>query len=270
MPERARRPAAAPDWARLARPQADGYDTEVICRLSGHAGRLDPAAPVWFEVSPVYAGRTDFQQDFQGFPDADASHPSLPLAVALVDCWPLGSAQARRLIRVLHASLEPGIAGWGWQVVQSSSHSYADDFGSLWATVNSPVGLAEALVHELAHHKLRALGVGFEHADRLVANRPGERYPSPLLGGRPRPMPALLHAHYALLHMLALELEVLAAGVPQARTVVTALLRRHVELLHAGAALLRRELVVDAAGARFVPSLRSWQASLLARSEVYR
>jgi HEXXH motif-containing protein len=140
----------------------------------------------------------------------------------------------------------------------------------MWATVNSNVGLAEAIVHEMAHHKMRAFGVGFERAEHLVANPPGERYPSPLLGGRPRPMPALLHAHYALLHMVALELEIAATGVVNARPIVAALLRRHLELIDSGEATLRRNLVVDEYGAHFLPALRNWQARLLTRAEIHR
>ena len=83
-------------------------------------------------------------------------------------------------------------------------------------------------------------------------------------------MPALLHAHYALLHMLALELEILATGPVPARALTTALLRRHVNLLSVGTALLRQNLVVDEASTRSLPALRRWQDCLLARSEVYR
>jgi hypothetical protein len=279
MPDPVHGPSLATvDWARVAEPQADAYDTNLIEELATTLARSDEPArpvgkhtgPVWFDVSPAYAERPDFQRDFGGFAPATAAHPSLPLAVALLDTWALGAAQARRLIRVLHPALEPDADHHGWHVAASSSHSYPDAFGAMWATVNSPVGLAEAIVHEMAHHKMRAFGVGFDHAEHLVANRPGERYPSPLLSGRPRPMPALLHAHYALLHMIALELEILATGIAAARPIVAALLRRHIGLIGSGEATLRRNLVVDEYGARFLPALRSWQARLLARAEVHR
>ena len=116
MPEPGGRYAVL-DWARLAAPQADGYDTEAICRLAGGSGRPEVAGtemPVWFAVSPVYRPRADFQRDFQDFLPADAERPSLPLAVTLLDCWPIGARQARRLeIRVVHAGLEAGLGGSG-------------------------------------------------------------------------------------------------------------------------------------------------------------
>jgi HEXXH motif-containing protein len=224
---------------------------------------------VWFEVAPVYAGRPDFERDFAGFRDAPATHPNLARAVALVDAWPAGAAQARALVHVLHAAVDPTEPGDdGWDVVASSSHSYEDAFGSLWATVHSPVGLAEAIVHEMAHHKLRACGVGFTAAECLVANHPDERYPSPLLGGRPRPMPALVHAHYALLHMVALETAVLAGGDRRAHPVAAALRRRHLDLLRESDATLGRHLVVDGHGAAFMPAVRRWQRRLVDQAGV--
>jgi HEXXH motif-containing protein len=225
---------------------------------------------VWFDVAPVYADRPEFARDFAGHRDATATHPNLARAVALLDAWPRGAAQARALIQVLHAALAPDAADdVGWDAIVSASHSYDDAFGSLWATVHSPIGLAEAIVHEMAHHKLRAFGVRFEAADELVTSLPDERHPSPLLGGRLRPLPAILHAHYALLHMIALETAILAARIEPAAPLVRALLRRNLALLDRGGATLRRHLVVDRFGAVFMEALWGWQARLGAEAEAY-
>jgi HEXXH motif-containing protein len=263
------------DWSRLAEPEEDGYDTEFVANLatrrtaadspsqlpsanSEHAGRQ------WFAVAPVYADRPDFRRDFSRFEIADARHPNILLAAELVECWPAGAAQARHLIRVLHAGLDPDFDyDVGWTTVATSSHSYDDAFGTLWATVQSALGLAEAIVHEMAHHKLRAYGVRFEDADRIVANAPGELYPSALLGGRMRPMPAVLHAQYALLHMVALKLAVLARGPAVAIGLAQALLRRDLLMVREGAVTIRRNLVVDRSGERFMPALWRWQARLV-------
>ena len=266
-------------------PQADGYDTRVIRKLGelsspkrNVGARANASARVWFDLAPVYAGRSDFARDFADYVTAEGLPPTVILAAQLIDCWPTGAVQARVLVRILHPAYEPAESdhrpdlgtGSVWDVIGSSSHSYADEFGTMWATVDSPVGLAEAILHEMAHHKLRALGVAFENASRIVANHPAERYPSPILGGRLRPMPALLHAHYALLHMLALELEILSVGPVEAQTVTAALLRRHRLLLRTGDLVLWRNLVVDDVGAQFLPPLREWEASLFERSEIYR
>ena len=270
---------AATDWSRMAEPQGDGYDTGMVLRLAATLSPCRPSAPasvavpagsVWFDVAPVYAGRSAFERHFARYRVATATHPNVSRAVTLIDAWPRGAAQARRLIHVLHAALDPDVEDdLGWNAIASASHSYEDAMGSLWATVHSPVGLAEAIVHEMAHHKLRACGVRFEHADCLVANRPDERYPSPILGGRARPMPAILHAQYALLYMVALEIAILAARLTPAAQLVRALLRRHLLLIAEGDATLRRHLVVDEYGAGFMPGLRQWQTELVANAEVH-
>jgi hypothetical protein len=273
------RPTAM-DWSRLAEPQNDGYDTEVVEHLAAlrargalPAGSILPAEPAngrhaggtWFAVAPVYAGRPDFQRDFARYGVADARHPNVALAVGLVDRWPAGAAQARRLIRVLHAGLDPDIAhDVGWTTVATSSHSYEEAFGTMWATVHSALGLAEAIVHEMAHHKLRAYGVRFEGADRIVANAVSERHPSPLLGGRRRPMPAVLHAQYALLHMVALKLAILATGPATAMDLAWTLLRRDLRMVGEGGDIIRRSLVVDGHGERFMSALWRWQGRLIA------
>jgi HEXXH motif-containing protein len=266
---------SAIDWSRLAEPQVDGYDTDAVSRLAGdHAAAVPADVKVgepWFAVAPVYDGRPDFRRDFARYAIADAGHPNLARAVDLVDTWSVGAAQARRLMRVLHAGLDPAVASdVGWETISTMSHSYEDAFGTMWATVHSALGLAEAIVHEMAHHKLRALGVRFESADRIVANPHRELYPSPLLGGRLRPMSAVVHAQYALLHMMALKVELLVCGGvcgPEADTLVRTLLRRDARLVSEGAVIVRHNLVVDDYGLRFMPALWRWQERLLA--EVY-
>lgn len=270
---------ASIDWSRMAAPQADAYDTRSVLRLAATLPDCDSVAAmpmerspgsVWFDVAPVYAGRPEFERDFGRYRAAGASHPNVARAVALVDWWPCGATQARSLIRVLHAALDPDVDDdVGWSPDDSCSHSYEDAIGTMWATVHSPVGLAEAIVHEMAHHKLRACGVRFETAECLVANPPSEQYPSPILGGRARPMPAILHAHYALLHMIALETAILAAPVVPAIPLVRGLLKRHLDLLVEGDATLRRCLIVDEYGTGFVPALRRWQTTLVGEAEVY-
>jgi HEXXH motif-containing protein len=253
------------DWSRMAEPQRDGYDTDRIVELVGDRRRPDGprCAGTWFDVAPVYAGRAAFSRDFGGFDDAPATHPNLSRAVALVEQWPVGGAQARRLIAVVHPALDPDVDDdLGWDQFAAASHSYEDAFGTLWVTVHSPLGVAEAIVHEMAHHKLRACGVRFESADAIVANLATERHPSAILRGLARPMPAVLHGFYAVLHVVALELAILAGGDERQAPLVRRLLRRNGEILASGRATLRRHLVVDEAGATFVPAMFSWHDRL--------
>lgn len=80
-------------------------------------------------------------------------------------------------------------------------------FGHILVKSNNPVGYAEGVVHELGHHKLRALRIDMEeHDNRILANAPSELYESGVRKDTLRPMSAVLHAHYSYLHVTELEL----------------------------------------------------------------
>jgi HEXXH motif-containing protein len=255
----------------MAEPQRDAYDSNMILKLmNATAAPADPGV-VWFVVAPVYAREPAFRRDFAGFRDAPANHPNLARAVELLDFWPQGALFARRLIRIVHAAYENGVAeDLGWGTLVSSSHSYEHAFGTCHLTVHSPVGVAEAIVHEAAHHKLRALGVRFESADAIVAGDGGwELYPNPLLDGRLRPLPAILHAHYVLLHLIALEAAILAQPAHEAHRLVRRLLARNTTRLARSGHILRGNLVLDEIGTVFMEAVWRWQERLLCESQVY-
>jgi HEXXH motif-containing protein len=147
--------------------------------------------------------------------------------------------------------------------IRSASHSCEQRFGTLWATVNSAAGLAQSMVHEMAHHKLRVLGVAAGSADIVVANGSEDMFPSPVVDF-PRPMSAILHAHYALLHVMALDIALLKSV--RRTAVVAALSRsyvRHAALLNQSATTIRTHMVVDAFGASFMPTLWAWMERVL-------
>jgi HEXXH motif-containing protein len=201
--------------------------------------------------------------------DADPGHPCVEEAMDLVRRWPAGVAQVRRLLERLHPALDlarhPILPA---DRIHSSSHSVESRFGALWATVNSAPGLAQSIVHELAHAKLCAFGVSFERADAIIANDPSECYPSPLVAW-PRPVMAVLHAHYALLHVTALECAILARERSRStRSAIVRSARRHVLLMAGSAAVLRKHVIVDAVGGPFLQSMWEWMDRV--RQEVGR
>lgn len=247
------------DWERIAVPQADGYDTKAVVALAASRSVVlcnrqrfvDDAGP-WFDVAPIYAARLDFQRDFGRFTTASTDHPNILAAVNLIDAWTVGSSQARHIIRVLHPGLDRQVAfDVGWLRLASWCHSYQDAFGTLWATVHSAVGLAEAIVHEMAHHKLRACGVSFNRAEYLVVNPEWHRAPSPLLNGIARPLPAVLHAYYALLHIATLEVAILRNRIRPAAPLVVHLLRTNLGLIQRSDTLLEDRLLLDRWGEAF-------------------
>jgi HEXXH motif-containing protein len=260
-------------WGCLAKPQDDGQDLRAVRFLL--ANTTSPGRPsVHVRQTPVGRLRVGIVYDraelatagLAGHVDAADDDPRIAAGLALLRRWPEGRAMARELLEVLHPALEPDLQpGGATLAIRSSSHSSEDRFGSLWATINSPIGLAQAVVHELAHHKLRALGVAEERAYTVVANDATECRPSPLVAW-PRPMTAVLHAQYALVHITALDVALLETARSSAeRKALGRSFRCHAALLHEGARTLRKYLVVDAVGVAFMRGLWDWMEQTVAR-----
>jgi HEXXH motif-containing protein len=265
--------ATETDWARLARPQPDGYDTRAILDLVTRGS--NPWRRRGVEGAPtLFGGRVAVRnRDFSGFSPpqfvpAPPDHPHLAEAETILSAWPEAAAQIPELIDTIQvwsdttqtaalAAVRPG----------SSSHSIEEEFGTIMVTIDSPFGTAQALVHEMAHHKLRAMGVPVVGAARLVANDPAGLYRSPIIVGRLRPMTAVLHAQYSFMHVT--QLDVADHDAPgtsdRLRGQSLYLLARNVPRMEAGDEELRRHLATDAAGARFAEAFFAWSAGVLQR-----
>lgn len=128
-----------------------------------------------------------------------------------LELWP---AARRQCAEVLHA-ITPltqvgGCHGGGGH--GGSCGQYRDDFGWIYATADGAWGFAEGIVHEMAHWKLRALGVWFEEwTDLLLENKSDERYASPVRKDTLRPMGAVLHGQYSYVHVAQMVVHMLAA-----------------------------------------------------------
>jgi HEXXH motif-containing protein len=135
-------------------------------------------------------------------------------------------------------------------------------------TVNCPLGTAQAIVHETAHHKLRAMGVDNEAATRIIRNPADQLFHSPVVGF-PRPMTALLHAHYSFLHVIELDLAMLRGeSDPGWRADIITLLRRNVPRVAESGRTIERYAIVDEPGARFISALLDWTTAALAEGEI--
>jgi len=255
-------------WRRLAAPQADLYDVEVV--LTAAAMRASAPVPSRSAASPIAIELIYPDSELRAvagddFVDAEPSHPSIAEATDLLAAWPAGREHVERLIRRLHPAVDvrrPRVLPA--TTIVSASHSSERRFGTLWAAVNSPVGLAQSIVHELAHHKLRALGLSAGDARAIVANDPGDLFPSPLVAW-PRPMSAVVHAHYALLHVLALDVA-LFASADVARDALARSAATHAAKLDQSARVIRRHAIVDAVGVSFMEGMWEWMESVLSQA----
>jgi hypothetical protein len=150
-------------------------------------------------------------------------------------------------------------------VVGSICGQGAEGFGSIATTLNHHAGFAEALVHEMAHHKLRALGVGVEAAERLVTNPPGQLYPSPIRYDCLRPMTAVVHAQYSYTYISALDLKIVQGPTPPDRTrrIAQGSLAPILPKLEFGLKVIADNVTVDALGGDFFDGFLRWNRRVL-------
>jgi hypothetical protein len=259
-------------WERLAEPQADEYDTQVTLAFALRRGyqRAAPGRdPTWLD------GQVAVRQDALTFPaeavPAPLDHPNVQRAAALLRCWPAGLRQFQQLVDSVYLFLLPGETlqpGAELFVRTVSSQGTGGRFGTVAASVNDLVGLAEALLHEMAHHKLRALGVEVASAERILCNPPRALYRSPLRHDKLRPLSAILHAHYALTYLTALDVEALRSGAePAWERRLGHSLAKNLPRLEFGGQILRANAQVDDAGRAFLAGLFEWSDRLAAAGQ---
>jgi HEXXH motif-containing protein len=258
------------DWGRMAEPQADGYDTDVILRLAEAAGLRHPSAarrsgtgsclgPVEIGAAPARGLMSD------AIVPAAGDHPNLAAAAGYLGAWPAGYKQFERLIDTIYPYTDPAQAAQGDWSLGSSSHSYEKQWGTIYVTVDDAMGLAQGLIHEAAHQKLTALGVGVGKADRIIVNDPSERYAHPHLTGGRQPMTAVFHEQYTFIHVAALNLRMLAkAKEEHERQRILMLLARNITRMEAGHDELVGNIRTDREGTLFIDAFSAWSTTVLA------
>ena len=262
------------DWARMAEPQDDGYDTDVTLRLAENEATPQRPLPYRRRSTNGEATFCDGVVAVRQAPEggllsdtllpAKVEHPNIAAGGALLSRWPNVYAQFKGLIDTVYPYTDPEQAGLGDQALGSSSHSYEEDFGSVHCTVDNALGFAQAMVHEMAHQKLRALGVSFESAARLITNSPSEEFDSPIRKDRKRPMSAVFHAQYSFIYVTALDLYMLAkASGNRERQLILMLLARNVPRMQSGYEEVALHVKTDEAGHQFVDGFMKWSRDVL-------
>jgi prolyl 4-hydroxylase len=262
------------DWSKLAEPQADQYDTSVVLGLASSttsAARSEPYrrtapgnSPSVFDgqvaVRYVYLPLPEFKELSEQFPDAPLDHRNIARAAEYVRTWPTAFTQCQHLLEAIHPALHPQMPVDSTAVYRGSlCHSYERLFGTMWATIFCPVGLAESIVHEMAHQKLRVLGVSFESATKVVGNDPSELFVSPIIKDRLRPLMAVLHAEYSYVYVTALDIHIVQAERdPARRKVFESVLARNLARIEEGYGTLRSHFKPGEHGLEFMRGLFEW------------
>lgn len=248
------------DWSRLAQPQADQYDALVAIQLAQAKGyrRAQVAG-----TPRLFDGTVEVRNDCPKLANdcvlTSHEHPSVAQGVELMRLWPEVYQQVQLLIEgvnlFLHEKspyIDPGIG--------SFSGPSDSEFGIVATTVNSPVGLAGSIAHEMAHHKLRAFGVQFETAERLITNDPQQKFRSPVRFDCLRPMSAVLQGQYAFTYSAAMCLAIVRGTTePElARVIAEKSLAVKLPKLVFGYEVIRRHAQTDTEGAAFLSGLFDW------------
>ncbi len=259
------------DWARMAEPQPDQYDSkatlEYLQLWQGGVGfdRAPEDAPVIFDGAVAVRPLEGPYRRMEGLSSGPAADERIHLGEQYVRQWPAAFEQFKTLMHTFHpvidttgARFRPGTRG-------SFSHSFQSRIGTMCASIEDPVCLAQAFVHEMAHNKLRSLGIMFESAQGLIVNDPKDLYPSPIRIGVPRPMTAVFHAEYSFIYVTNLDLMMLAAGPDeQLRNYLLELLERNVTRMEAGFGVIKDYIQVDADGRLFVDAFMAWAHRIIA------
>lgn len=205
------------DWKRVAEPQEDGYDAKVTLQYleqSRYAQHMkqppSDAVKVWPEGRSVFVNMAaSCCKPSNDLTDLPYDAPTVRKGLAMLDLWPAVKRQNQELMIALSPlSLGGSESGHG-----CTCGNYGDDWGWIYVTADNPWGLAEGIVHETGHWKLRALGVWFENwTDLLLLNDPKDRYVSPVRKDMTRPMGAVLHAQYSYIHVAEMCVRMLAAS----------------------------------------------------------
>ena len=262
--------SAAIDWSRMAEPQDDRYDTVTALRLieeevtpwRPHASAREPVqdAPSVCDGTVAIAIRDMPLLPGPRFAPVNELHPNFTKALDYVGRWPAAIAQFPEIIHTVQCFTDTTVA----PRLGSASHSVNDRFGVIGLTVDCPLATAQAVVHETAHNKLRAMGVANEDAIRIVVNPPTDLFSSPVVVDQLRPMSAVLHAEYSFIHVTQLDLMMLEREEDdQIRADILVLLARNVPRMEAGFVTIQRHIRTDKAGEVFIDAFLDWSDRVL-------
>lgn len=184
-----------PEFAKLARPGAHSH--ELVKHVPSH-DRVDGLRQPQREQEKMFdsiliARAKDFRVPNRMF--FCSSHPNIRRAEKWINSWGNLKAELFELISFITPCHEPFARTKNFPGCSCGS-DLSRPFG-LWTTVDSVVGISEGIFHEMAHQKLRHLGVTFDDGGLLLNNPATQTDLSPIRLDVLRPISAILHAQYS-------------------------------------------------------------------------
>ena len=172
------------DWARLAFPQDDGYDTAIFEKIVGLRWGWKhedpgPDAAAWLDGQVTIDDSPDgFNNSFaEPHKIVEAADSRWAWAGQLLKVWPEQRAQFRRLtnsVRSFYAPAREAVSGCscgsfcGNPYAMAQELDYPYHWGRVWATFYCGTGFLEGICHELAHWKGYALGIYITEWENLI------------------------------------------------------------------------------------------------------
>jgi len=207
------------EWKRVAKPQADGYDSHVI-------GEILREKYGWKKLTPTTEltlcdGAVAVCQDKQYTPDQVAS-PSNPMkdgmeymtpeVVAGINrflmAWPEGGYMLQHFLDEYWAKWAKfmdrqgrGCASGHYEIkscLREHSNTHGLVLNAVYVSANDWQGCSEGIYHEVGHARLESIGIEIDsHDNQLLLNGPDELYDSPIRWDIKRPMSAVVQAVYS-------------------------------------------------------------------------
>lgn len=265
------------DWSRMARPQADEYDTHVILELVSLPSERRPQpflrlpvedAPTLFEGRVAVRKRSDDALNKPGYVHAPPDHPNLKTAAQMLSAWPEIAAQFPALVHTIQPWVNVEKPAEYWEKAPgSASFHREDEFGIIMVTVESAMGLAQAMVHEMSHHKLYAIGVPSTGRAKIITNCPDDLYRSSIVTARKCPMTAVFHVQYSFIHVTALDVALYDQknASEQQKRLALKLLKRNVPRMEEGYSELLRHARTDYDGQFLMEAFMDWSEEVIGR-----
>lgn len=262
------------DWSRVAKPQDDGYDADVLEHLLATKwgwtkGVVDTPITlcgntVAVRPDPYAYGSAEYMVDhFDAFTSDEAAALDKYLAI-----WPTGFRSMQRTLDEFYPKWFPdrpfmrGSAS-GHQPL-SNTHTRM----SVFVTINDPEGGAAGIYHEWGHLRLEVVGMYIDYHDNtLITNTPEELYDSPVRHDVQRPMSAVIHGLYAWV-MLS-ENDLWCAQHIEAEPAIRHYLAINIPKIENGIREVRNYVRTTPEGEQFINGMLDWADDLVHRSHEF-
>lgn len=195
-------------YSKMVKPQMDLYDSIIYVNIAGNtpanSPKITPIESLW--KSEVCIGK--FYQESMTQPRYEQAYDltSLYDGIELLQSWGSFYQQFLYMATCIQPLVDTSIQNeYRHLAVGSSSSSISLPLGYLSVTVDNVFGCAQALVHEIAHQKLRALGIIENKSSNLVLNGLERTVKSPLNNHYSDSIINVLHELYTLVHIVNLD-----------------------------------------------------------------